>query len=424
MAQSEVQAIAAAEEARLKKQAEDTRADIDEIGRRMAEDARARQEAVDRRREQDEDGRSTATATALTQLSGQATSQTTTPAPSASRQGSPQHSSQSKRAKHNSPCPNQAQDDLEEEIRQARQELDQIRTDYVAQRRLISELQGNIDESAKQLAKEKSKNKKRQKRIADLEGLCGNQQDKLTRLDQEFRKAANRVGVLESLRPVIDGHTQALRDLQAQGNQASAGGAGGAAGSVPPAPRQSTQADMDTRLDARLNALQDQMNKRFEEQAAQFKKAIDEVAAEAYTLASTSNQDEAVVEASMGLLQGIFQQLAARASTPATNQSDPSQRLCLSRQTHTHAPCQNAYATCKFRLSGVHTDADLQIKWIVHVVTQRPTVGIHVEMHHTSARLPTTCLGAFISITVASGLQHSKSRSRWMILNVVLERRL
>ncbi|CAK4448013.1 unnamed protein product [Aphanomyces euteiches] len=77
---------------------------------------------------------------------------------------------------------------------------------------------------------------------------------------------------------------------------------------------------MDTRLDARLNALQDQMNKRFEEQAAQFKKAIDEVAAEAYTLASTSNQDEAV--------------------------------------THTHAPCQNAYATCKFRLSGVHTDAD------------------------------------------------------------------
>ncbi|CAK4235096.1 unnamed protein product [Aphanomyces euteiches] len=160
---------------------------------------------------------------------------------------------------------------------------------------LISELQGNIDESAKAWAKEKSKNKKRQKRIADLEGLCGNQQDKLTRLDQEFRKAANRVGVLESLRPVIDGHTQALRDLQAQGNQASAGGAGGAAGSVPPAPRQSTQADMDTRLDARLNALQDQMNKRFEEQAAQFKKAIDEVAAEAYTLASTSNQDEAVV---------------------------------------------------------------------------------------------------------------------------------
>ncbi|CAK4842425.1 unnamed protein product, partial [Aphanomyces euteiches] len=60
---------------------------------------------------------------------------------------------------------------------------------------------------------------------------------------------------------------------------------------------------MDTRLDARLNALQDQMNKRFEEQAAQFKKAIDEVAAEAYTLASTSNQDEAIVEASMGLLQ-------------------------------------------------------------------------------------------------------------------------
>ncbi|CAK4094593.1 unnamed protein product, partial [Aphanomyces euteiches] len=98
------------------------------------------------------------------------------------------------------------------------------------------------------------------------------------------------------------------------------------------------------------------MNKRLEEQAAHFKKAIDEVLAEACTLASTSNQDEAIVVASMGLLQGIFQQLAARASTPATSKNDPSQRLCLSRQTHTHAPCQNAYATCKFRLSGVHTD--------------------------------------------------------------------
>ncbi|CAK4899607.1 unnamed protein product, partial [Aphanomyces euteiches] len=194
MAQSEVQAIAAAEEARLKKQAEDTRADIDEIGRRMAEDARARQEAVDRRREQDEDGRSTATATALTQLSGQATNQTTTAAPSAGRQGSPQHSSQSKRAKHNSSGPDQAQDDLEEEIRQARQELDQIRTDYVAQRRLISKLQGKIDEATKVLANERSRNKKQEKRIAGLEGL----------------KAANRVGELESLRPVIEEHTQAF----------------------------------------------------------------------------------------------------------------------------------------------------------------------------------------------------------------------
>ncbi|KAG9399642.1 hypothetical protein AC1031_011455 [Aphanomyces cochlioides] len=127
---------------------------------------------------------------------------------------------------------------------------------------------------------------------------------------------------------VCDGHTQTLRDLQAQANQASAGGAGATAGSGPPVPSPLTQADLDIRLDARMKTLQDQMNERMEKQAEEFK-TIDEMVAEAYALASAGNQDEAVVEASMRLLQGIFQQLAARTSTPATSQSDPSQRLCL-----------------------------------------------------------------------------------------------
>ncbi|CAK4079747.1 unnamed protein product, partial [Aphanomyces euteiches] len=69
----------------------------------------------------------------------------------------------------------QAQDDLGEQIRQARQDLDQVRADFVAQRRLISDLQGEIDKAAKALAKEKSQNKKQRERTAGFEGLCGSQ---------------------------------------------------------------------------------------------------------------------------------------------------------------------------------------------------------------------------------------------------------
>ncbi|KAH9117630.1 hypothetical protein LEN26_012544 [Aphanomyces euteiches] len=98
------------------------------------------------------------------------------------------------------------------------------------------------------------------------------------------------------------------------------------------------------------------MNQQLTRQAEQFLRDVDAMAADAYAFASATNQDEAIVKASLEILKGIFEQSAARISTSAGQVVTPSERLRLSRSAATHAPCQNAYSTYQNRLSGVYTN--------------------------------------------------------------------
>ncbi|CAK4773501.1 unnamed protein product [Aphanomyces euteiches] len=157
---------------------------------------------------------------------------------------------------------------------------------------------------------------------------------------------------------------------------------------------------MDTRLDARLNALQDQMNKRFEEQAAQFKKAIDEVAAEAYTLASTSNQDEAVQHGlqhqrqtkAIPLSVCVYQDRhipMLHAKTHSPNQVD---RPCGYAKTHRGNPCRNASHKCKITN---------HMSWRFHLYhsgKRTPTQQEQEQMDDSERRLGAQTLNQMIRI--------------------------